>query len=169
MAFRDEAWTNFPEPALSPQRRAVFATIQGEPAVMTAAEAASFLEELARQEVQLWVEGRDLRFRSPPGVLTSELRTRISANRASLVAYLEAKASSDAGAGRCPQASPDAVHGVHDAPKGTVDEGVRERIAARRDELIAAGSAPASRSVEILSAVASASSPFHTISGACGS
>ena len=146
MAFRDEAWTNFPEPALSPQRRAVFATIQGEPAVMTAAEAASFLEELARLEVQLWVEGRDLRFRSPPGVLTSELRTRISGNRASLVAYLEAKASSDAGA---PPTS--AAHGVHDAPKRTVDEDVRERIATRRDELIEAGSAPASGSVDILS------------------
>ena len=64
---------------------------------MTAAEAASFLEELARQEVQLWVEGGDLRFRSPPGVLTSELRTRISANRASLVASLEATASSELG------------------------------------------------------------------------
>ena len=92
--------------------------------IMTAAEAASFLEELARQEVQLWVEGGDLRFPQPAGALTSELRTRISANRASLVASLEATASSDsveppAGA---PQASPGAVHGVHDAPKGIVDE-----------------------------------------------
>ena len=53
---------------------------------MTPADTASFLEELARQKGQLWVEGGDLQFRSPSGVLTPELRTRISANRASIVA-----------------------------------------------------------------------------------
>lgn len=115
---------------------------------MNAADAASFLRELTRQDVQLWLEGGDLRFRSPPGVLTSELRARISANRALIIASLEATAP-HVGA---PQTAPGAVNDVCDGPKGIVDEGTRERIAARRKELIAARSAPASRSVEILTA-----------------
>ena len=110
-------------------------------------------------------------FAARRGVLTPELRTRIAANRASLVASLDATASSDsvASAG-VPQASPDAVHRAHDAAKGIVDERLRKRIAARRDELIAAGPAPdCSNSRNPQREFVSASSPFHTISGACGS
>jgi amino acid adenylation domain-containing protein len=128
----------------------------------TTGDASRFLEELARQNVQLWVEGGSLRFRSPPGVLTSELRRRIAANRASLIASLKAKAGSDSAVPPigAPQAEPNVVNGAHAAANGIVDERLRERIAARRDELIDTKSAPASRSVEILSASRAGEQPL---------
>jgi amino acid adenylation domain-containing protein len=127
---------------------------------MTTGDAASFLKELTRKDIQLWLEGGDLRFRSPPGLLTSELRARIAANRASIIASLEASSGfvpRPAGASR---ECPDAVNDVRDPLKGVMDGGVREHIPAKRDELIPARSTPASRSVEILTASRNGEQPL---------
>lgn len=129
---------------------------------MTVAEAARFLDELVRQDVRLWVEGEDLRFRSPPGVLTSELRARISANRASLIDALQARARSGSVApAGAPQASPDAVNGVHYARKAIVEDGVRERTTARSDELFAPGPAPDSPEIISVSRVGEQSLSYN--------
>ncbi len=48
----------------------------------------TFLDELARQGVQLEAEGDQLRVRARPGVLTAELRTQISEYKAELLSLL---------------------------------------------------------------------------------
>ena len=47
-----------------------------------------FVEELERRGIQLWLDGDMIRYRAPPGKLTDELKTAISARRSEIVELL---------------------------------------------------------------------------------
>lgn len=49
---------------------------------------ASLLAELRRQDIRIWIDGDRLRCDAPPGVLTPELRARLSASKAELLDFL---------------------------------------------------------------------------------
>lgn len=49
----------------------------------------TFLAELNRAGVRLWMEGEKLRVAAPKGVLTAELKGRLSANKADIMAFLQ--------------------------------------------------------------------------------
>jgi amino acid adenylation domain-containing protein len=128
---------------------------------LNSVDAAALVEELAAQDIHLWVEGGALRFRSRPGALTDPLRARITANRAALIDYLGAKDKAPA----VEESVQDLIAWLQardiklsvsdgklkvNAPKGAADEVVRSRVAARRDELIAALTPAASNAVELI-------------------
>ncbi|NEQ82592.1 MAG: non-ribosomal peptide synthetase, partial [Moorea sp. SIO2I5] len=48
-----------------------------------------FLDELASQDVKLWLEGQRLRCNAPEGVLTSELRTQLSNRKQEIITFLQ--------------------------------------------------------------------------------
>jgi len=48
-----------------------------------------FLDDLANQDVKLWVEDERLRCNAPEGVLTSELRTQISDRKQEIITFLK--------------------------------------------------------------------------------
>ncbi|NEQ88156.1 MAG: non-ribosomal peptide synthetase, partial [Moorea sp. SIO2I5] len=48
-----------------------------------------FLENLANQNVKLWVEDEDLRCKAPEGVLTSEMRTKLSKRKQEIIVFLQ--------------------------------------------------------------------------------
>ncbi|NER91291.1 amino acid adenylation domain-containing protein, partial [Moorena sp. SIO3A2] len=48
-----------------------------------------FLEELASQDVKLWVEDERLRCNAPEGVLTSEIRIQLSARKQEIITFLQ--------------------------------------------------------------------------------
>lgn len=50
--------------------------------------AAALIDEVRRIGVQLWVDGENLRFRAPQGVLGAELKAQLSAARADVIAEL---------------------------------------------------------------------------------
>jgi aspartate racemase len=54
------------------------------------------LSELRRLDVQIWAEGDRLRFSAPPGVMSPDLRARLSARKAELLAVLRASQAADA-------------------------------------------------------------------------
>ncbi|WAN70078.1 amino acid adenylation domain-containing protein [Moorena producens JHB] len=48
-----------------------------------------FLDNLANQNVKLWLEGERLRCKAPEGVLTSELRTQLSNHKQEIITFLQ--------------------------------------------------------------------------------
>ncbi|WP_237395520.1 amino acid adenylation domain-containing protein [Okeania sp. KiyG1] len=48
-----------------------------------------FLENLANQNVKLWLEGERLRCKAPEGVLTSELQTQLSNRKQEIITFLQ--------------------------------------------------------------------------------
>ncbi len=50
-----------------------------------------FLSHLASQDIQVWAEGDRLRCNAPKGVLTSELRSELTARKQEMLAYLQQK------------------------------------------------------------------------------
>jgi amino acid adenylation domain-containing protein len=53
----------------------------------------TLLSEIALQGVELWFEGDRLRFRAPKGALNADQRSRLSANKAEVVAHLRREAA----------------------------------------------------------------------------
>ena len=47
------------------------------------------LKDLERRKVRLWLDAGNLRFAAPAGVFEGELRSRVLAQKATIVAYLE--------------------------------------------------------------------------------
>ncbi|OLT58218.1 non-ribosomal peptide synthetase [Moorena bouillonii] len=48
-----------------------------------------FLDDLANQDIKLWLEGQRLRCNAPEGVLTSELRTKLSDRKQEIITFLQ--------------------------------------------------------------------------------
>ncbi|NEQ12161.1 MAG: non-ribosomal peptide synthetase, partial [Moorea sp. SIO4E2] len=48
-----------------------------------------FLDNLANQNVKLWLEGERLRCKAPEGVLTSELQTQLSNRKQEIITFLQ--------------------------------------------------------------------------------
>jgi pyochelin synthetase len=67
------------------------------------------LTELIRQNVELWSEGDSLRVRAPKGVLTPELRARLAACKADVLALLKERDNAEGGSA-FPRIIPDPEH-----------------------------------------------------------
>ncbi len=58
---------------------------------MPVAELAEFLVDLSRRGIELWVEGNQLRYRVPRGVLTAALRADITEHKSTIIALLRSR------------------------------------------------------------------------------